>query len=237
VAVPVERKLIRNGSMNVEVDDVPAAAERVKQTVIAAEGYVGNESEYQDGYGRKSASLTCRVPAEKLDAVIAELRALGEVQSVSLGAQDVTDQYFDLEIRLATQRELAQRLQALLGRQSNELSDLLEIERELARVRGEIDQMEGRKRLWDQQIAMSTLQVELAEPRPAVAPGEGGVWRTLIESFRRAGENFVLAIAAIVSVSGGLIPVVLALWVAWLLVRALLRRRKHAAALRSRPTE
>lgn len=237
VEVPSERKLIRNGSMSLEVDDVPAAIETVKETVTEADGYVGNESERQDGYGRKAASITCRVPAEQLDAVVERLRALGEVDSVSLTAQDVTDQYFDLEVRLATQRELAERLQALLGRPSNELSDLLEIERELARVRGEIDRMEGRKRLWDQQIALSTLQVDLHEPAPEIASGGGGVWRTLISSFRDAGENFVLAIAGIVSFSGGLIPVLLALWVAWIVFAALRRRRRRAKALASRPTE
>ncbi|HVS14848.1 MAG TPA: DUF4349 domain-containing protein [Thermoanaerobaculia bacterium] len=230
VAVPTARKLIRNGSLSLEVDAVPATVERVKARVEEAEGYVGNESEYQDAYGRKSASLTCRVPAERLDAVIADLRELGRVESVSIGAEDVTEQYFDLEIRLATQRELEGRLRELLRRPSNELSDLLEIERELARVRTEIDQMEGRKRFWDQQIAMSTLTVSLAEPRPKVAAGEGGVWRTLAASFRRAGENFVLAVAGIVSFTGGLVPVVLALWLAWILVRALRRRRRARAA-------
>jgi hypothetical protein len=177
------------------------------------------------------------VPAERLDEVVADLRELGRVESVSLGAEDVTEQYFDLEIRLATQRELEARLRELLRRPSNELSDLLEIERELARVRTEIDQMEGRKRFWDQQVALSTLSVSLAEPRPKVAGGEGGIWRTLAESFRRAGENFVLAVAGILAFTGGLVPVILALWLAWILFAALRRRRRRARALASRPTE
>jgi hypothetical protein len=147
---------------------------------------------------------------------------------VQLSAQDITEQYFDLEIRLANQRRLETRLLELLERRTNELSDLLEIEREAARVRGEIEQLEGRKRFWDNQVSLSTLQVELHEPRPAIAGSEGGAWRTLLDSFRRFADNFVLSIAGIIAVAGGLIPVAVALGLVIWIAGGLLRRRRRA---------
>jgi hypothetical protein len=235
VAVPTARKLIRNGSLSLEVDAVPATVERVKARVEEAEGYVGNESEYQDAYGRKSASLTCRVPAERLDAVIADLRELGRVESVSIGAEDVTEQYFDLEIRLATQRELEGRLpRAAAPHQQRALGPARD--RARAGAGAHRDRPDG-----GSQALLGPADRDVdpdSESRRAASQGrrrEGGVWRTLAESFRRAGENFVLAVAGIVAFTGGLVPVVLALWLAWILFAALRRRRRRARALASRP--
>ncbi|HUP24730.1 MAG TPA: DUF4349 domain-containing protein [Thermoanaerobaculia bacterium] len=227
-AAPIERKLIRTGSAGLEVRAVPEAVAQVKSWVEEAGGYVGDESESEDGYGVKTAYITCRIPAEQLDALVERLKGLGKVERVQLSAQDITEQYFDLEIRLANQRRLETRLLELLERRTNELSDLLEIEREAARVRGEIEQLEGRKRFWDNQVSLSTLQVELHEPRPAIAGSEGGAWRTLLDSFRRFADNFVLSIAGIIAVAGGLIPVAVTLGlVIWIAV-GLLRRRRRA---------
>jgi hypothetical protein len=231
VPAPVERKLIRTGSAGLEVEAVPEAVAQVKAWVQEAGGYVGDESEAEDGYGVRTAYLTCRVPAEKLDALVGRLKELGEVERVQLSAQDITEQYFDLEIRLANQKRLETRLLELLERDTHKLADLLEIEREAARVRGEIEQLEGRKRFWDNQVSLSTLQVELHEPRPAIAGEEGGAWRTLVESFRRFGDNFVGSVAGIIAVAGGLIPVAAAFaLVAWLVVAWRRRRRRLRAA-------
>jgi hypothetical protein len=231
VPAPTERKLIRTGSAGLEVKAVPEAIARVKTWVAEAGGYVGDESEAEDGYGVKTAYLTCRVPAERLDELVAKLKELGEVERVQLSAQDITEQYFDLEIRLANQKRLEARLLELLERRTNELSHLLEIEREAARVRGEIEQLEGRKRFWDNQVSLSTLQVEMHEPRPAIAGTEGGAWATLVDSFRRFGNNFVYSIAGIIAVAGGLIPVLFVLGLGvWLVVAWFRRRRRRRVA-------
>jgi hypothetical protein len=229
---PITRKLIRTGSAGLEVKAVPEAVAQVKSWVEQAGGYVGDESESEDGYGVKTAYLTCRVPVEQLDALVERLKELGDVERVQLSAQDITEQYFDLEIRLANQRRLEARLLELLERRTNELSDLLEIEREAARVRGEIEQLEGRQRFWDNQVALSTLQVELHEPRPAIAGEEGGAWRTLVDSFRRFADNFVLSVAGIIAVAGGLIPVAITLGLlGWVFLAWLRRRRRRGAGV------
>ncbi len=223
--VPAEdRKLIRNASLTLEVDSAVAAAVQVRALVGAVGGYVGNESLSEDGYGAKRASLTCRVPAESLDELLEQAQAQGKVESIRITADDITEQYFDLEIRLSTKSELESRLLELLDRSSNDLSDLLQIERELARVRSELDQLEGQRRFWDHQVAMATLQLELHEARPAIAGHEGGVLRTVGRAFHDAGNNFVEAVAFLISSAGGLIPIVGTLGVLiWFLLR--LRRR------------
>lgn len=223
VAVPTSRKVIRNGTMRLEVAALDAALGSLRTLLQANGGHIANESRSQDeGQGRQAA-VTCRVPAERLDEVVARLREVGREESIQLGSDDITEQYVDLEVRLRTQQQLEVRLRQLLERSSNDLSDLLEIERELARVRTEIDQMEGRKRLWDQQVSLSTLTVLLHEPRPIGGTDEGGVWRTLRQAFRQAADNFVASVADVIAATGGIIPVAAALALAFWVIRRLWR--------------
>jgi hypothetical protein len=98
----------------------------------------------------------------------------------------------------------------------------------MARVRGEIDELEGRKRFWDSQVSLSTLTVNLHEPRPVVAGEGGGVLSTLAAAFLDLGENLVGTVAWLIAAIGVVIPALVALWIAWRLWRAV-RGRKGSA--------
>lgn len=226
VAVPQERKLIHNADATLEVASVDAALARLRALTREAGGYTTSETRSRDYQHVNHGAIECRIPAGKLDSITAVLKSLGTVESLTLSTSDITEDYFDLEIRLRNQRALETRLLALLERPSNKLSDLLEAERELARVRGEIDQMEGRRRFWDNRVALSSLSVNVHEPVPTVGGEQGGAWSVLRDAFAESANNFVLAVAGIISTAGGLIPVlVVLLVVGWSLVRAWRWRR------------
>jgi len=211
--------------MTIEVKSVEVALTSLGQLVRSIGGQSTNQLERQNEYGVRTASITWLVPAERLDAAIDAVRALGKPHLLSFKTEDVTTSYFDVKVRIDTQKQLERQLVALLKRPSNRLSDLLEIEREVARVREAIDQMEGHIRLWDNQIAMSAVVITLTEPSP-IAASTGGPLPTLIASFGVAGENFVLTVAGLVAISGAVLPVVLLLaWPVWLLGRAWRRTR------------
>jgi hypothetical protein len=233
LAVPAERKIIRNGSLTLEVRRLDDALSAIRTATEKAGGYVTNESQGKDQYGARQGAITCRVPAARLDRTLAEFQALGRVEGVNVTAEDITEQYFNLEIRLRNQQDLEARFQKLLDKPGNKVSDLLEIEREMARVRGEIDELEGRKRFWDSQVSLSTLTVQLHEPRPAIVGEGGGILGTLKSAFRQLGENLVETIAWLIASLGVIIPAGIALWIAWRLWRALRSRggrpRKSAA--------
>jgi len=225
VAVPTERKVIRNGSLTVVVRALDEALSAIRSATEKAGGYVTNESQDRDTWGVRHGSITCRVPAAALDRTLAEFQSLGKVESVSVTAEDITEQYFNLEIRLRNQQELEKRFRALLDRPGNKVSDLLEIEGQMARVRGEIDELEGRKRFWDSQVSLSTLTVQLHEPNPAIGSARGGILSTLKNAIRELGENFVETVAWLISALGVVIPAGLALWIASVALRAFRRRR------------
>ncbi len=233
VAVPAERKVIRNGSLTLDVRGLDEALSAIRSATEKAGGYVTNESQGKDEYGARQGSITCRVPTASLDKTLAGFQSLGRVEGVNVTAEDITEQYFNLEMRLRNQRDLETRFRALLDKPGNKVADLLEIEREMARVRGEIDELEGRKRFWDSQVSLSTLTIQLHEPRPAIVGEGGGILGTLKSAFSRLGENLVETIAWLIASLGVIVPAVLALWIAWRLWRALRSRggrtRKPAA--------
>jgi len=227
--VPRDRKLIRDANAQLQVKVLDEAVARLKSLAEASGGYVTNEQRSRDEHGVGRGSVIARVPAGKLDSLSAGLGSLGTVERFQVSANDITEEYFNLELQLRNRRQLEARLLELLKRPANKLSDLLDAERELARVRNEIDQMEGRQRFWDNRVSLSTLTVEVHEPEPAVAGNQGGAWAALKHSFSEAADNFVLAIAGIISVSGGLVPIVVAVAiVVWLLVKWWRWRRRQA---------
>lgn len=224
-----DRKLIRNGEMTIEVKSVEVALTSLARMVRSIGGQSTDQLERQNEYGARTASITWLVPAERLDAAIDAVRALGHPRLLSFKTEDVTTSYFDVKVRIDTQQQLERQLVALLKRPSNRLSDLLEIEREVARVREEIDRLAGHIKLWDNQIAMSSVVITVAEPAP-IAASTGGPLPTLIASFGEAGENFVRTIAGLVAMSGSVLPVVLLLaGPVWLVGRAWRRTRAAAA--------
>jgi hypothetical protein len=222
-----DRKVIRTGSLGLEVKDLDAALERIRKDTAAAGGYIGSESHREIEHAVRSADITCRVPVARFDAAVGGWRALGHEESFSIAAEDITEAYSDTDVALRNQQKLETRLLELLNRQTNRLSDLLEIEKESARVRSEIETLEARKRLWDSQVALANLVVSLHEPRPTVAGEEGGPLHTLTMAFLLAANNFVDTVAEVIAAIGTIVPLLAVLIAAWLIVRALWRRRRR----------
>src|SRR5207244_6742889 len=111
----------------------------------------------------RSIDAVLRLPADQLDSALAELKKMGRVESESQKGDDVTQQYVDLQARLTNARNTEQRLTDLLRRRTGKLSDVLEVEQEVARVRGEIEQMEAERKTMSNQISFATLSLNIAE--------------------------------------------------------------------------
>jgi hypothetical protein len=223
-----DRKIIRSGSLALEVKDLDSALGKIRTDTTAAGGYVASESHREAEHGVRSAEITCRVPVARFDAAVGTWRALGREEAFSIAAEDITEAYSDTEVALRNQQKLEARLLELLNRQTNRLSDLLEIEKEAARVRSEIETLEARKRLWDGQVMLANLVVSLHEPRPSVAGNEGGPLHTLSMAFLLAADNFVGTVAEVIAALGTLVPLLAVAVAAWLILRAWWRRRRRS---------
>lgn len=178
------RKIIRNGSLDLLVSDVGQSIEKIGSLVTAAGGFV--EKSTQTNSGGHSASLTVRVPADRLDQVIAQIKALAtNVDRESVEVRDVTREYIDLDSRLRNaQAEEAQYLQIL--KRAATIKDTLDVTEKLSDVRGRIEQLQGEMKFLTAQIDMSTLEISLrAEVDATVA---GIHWRPLRQAKIAASE-------------------------------------------------
>jgi hypothetical protein len=157
-----QRKIITNGTLVVQIDDYDAARAAVDAVVQKLGGHAGSADVARDAHGKAtSAMLVLRIPADRFDEAVKQLSALGQVLTEQIRAEDVTADYTDLAARLANARRLEARLLELAAQKTSGVTDLLQVEQELARVREQIETMEGRIRLYDDQVSLATLNLQL----------------------------------------------------------------------------
>ena len=156
-AAEATRLLIRRAALDVVVDDVARAAARAQAILVRSNGYVEREQRAE-----RSATFTLRVPEASLEAVLDSLATLGRVESRTLSAEDVTEQAIDLDARLKALLVTRDRLRQLHEKAST-VSDVIAVERELARVQGEVDSLEGRLKHLRTSAALAEVQLSVRQ--------------------------------------------------------------------------
>jgi len=116
---------------------------------------------YHDGTVT-TATFVLRIPVGSHDDVVRQLSLLGKVEAESSQGDDITAQYVDLDSRMRNARALEERLLELVKTHTGTVGELLTVETELSRVRGEIEQMQGQLKAWDELVALSTITVQLS---------------------------------------------------------------------------
>ncbi len=191
-AEEVRRLVAYNVALAIEVKEFGPAKEKLLQAVEKSGGYVGEASTAETPGQPQRADYTLRVPAEKLPALLAELRALGRVQNEQLSTDEVTEQVVDLEARLRNARSTEQRLIAVLNERAGKVKDILEVEREIARTREEIERMDAQRVNLMNRVQLATVQVALLEEFKAqLQPTPIGTWTRLNNAFVDGYEDFV----------------------------------------------
>jgi hypothetical protein len=218
--------IIRTGDVAVQVDSLDQAIAPVRQLAITLGGYVGNVSMTTGAYEVRSASLELKIPALRFDDALTGIRPLGKVERSSATAEDVGEEYVDISARVANARRLEARLVDLLAKRTGKLDDVLAVERELARVREEIERYEGRIRYLGTRAAISTIVVTVHEKAPIIASSPGR--NVLAQAFVNMWRNFVRVVAASIEFLGVLIP---ALALAWAIAAALRRWRRRTVPM------
>ena len=162
-AIPAPPMILRTAQITVIAASLDKARVGVDEIIQRFGGYIGDLNVTSPSDGPRKLTATLRIPAGQLDAALAEVKKLGRVESESQSGQDVTAQYVDLEARLGNARNTERRLIDLLNQRTGKLSDVLEVETELGRVREEIERMEGERRLMTKQVEFATVTATLSE--------------------------------------------------------------------------
>jgi len=208
--------IIRTASASIEVDSLQPAVALLGQLATSVGGYVAGSGIETGKNQLRQAFIQLKIPAARFDEVVAGLTPIGKLESVNVDAQDVGEEFVDVTARMENARRLERRLIDLLATRTGKLKDVLDVERELARVREEIDRYEGRLRYLKAHTAMSTLSVTVHEPMPVVGTAGKSV---MGEAFTQAWRNFVVLLSLAVQSLGVVLPLGFIAAVAWVVTR------------------
>src|SRR5438132_3997761 len=162
-AALANRKLIRNATVDLEIVSFNDALQKITTFANEERGYVATTSSEKQANGKLKGQIIVKVLPENLDRFLQKLRGLGELKNQTLGTEDITKAYFDTDARLKNARVMEQRLVDMLKKKSDDINDLLQVEKELGRVREQIEQMQGELKFWDSQVQFATVTILLAE--------------------------------------------------------------------------
>ena len=163
VSALANRKLIRNATVELEIVSFDTAVQKITAFANEERGYVATTSSAKQANGKLRGEVVVKVVPENLDRFLQKVRGLGELKNQTLGAEDVTKAYFDTDARLKNARVMEQRLIDMLKTKTGKVSDLLQVEKELGRVREEIEKMQGELKYWDSQVNFATVTISLSE--------------------------------------------------------------------------
>jgi len=201
LAADLQRKIIYEAEVSLVVTDFSSAETEMPRLVKEHGGYLADVSIDRTVGERRSGRWQARIPVDRFEPFLAAVSSLGVPESRSQTAQDVTEEYIDLGTRIANKKRLEERILELLKDSEGKIKDVIEVERELARVRGEIEQMEGRLRYLTNRIDLTTVTITAREQRdyvppeaPTLASRIRQAWETSLVSLRRFGEGVMVAI-------------------------------------------
>lgn len=155
----IERKITYNIYLSLQVEDLNQEIERLTQDVKNMGGYVA-ESYHDNSTGNDNARVTLKIPTNQLDQFQASLSERGKILNQQSTANDITAQYYDAETRLHNWEAQEQRYLELFKEAKN-LDEILKVEDALNNIRLQIEQLKGQLKLWDHEVAYSTVQLNL----------------------------------------------------------------------------
>jgi hypothetical protein len=195
----LDRKLIYTARVKLETSDLDQFAKALVQQVELFDGVLTNYQDERTSGDLRSGMWTLRVPSGQFDAALQWLDSSANLVSKQVKSQDITEEFVDLEARLQNKRNTEQRLKTLLDERPGKLDEILSVERELDRVREEIERVEGRFRFVKDQLALSTIEI-MASTRVEYVSKDVGLgqrakeaWEGSILEIQNSSTNLLVA--------------------------------------------
>lgn len=206
-----ERKVIKNATIELSVESFDAKFQEIVNLTNSLGGFVANSDTWVSG-DKKGGQITLRVPEVKFYEAINNVSGLGKVIRKSLYGDDITQQYIDQEARLKNLRQEEQRFSEIL-QQAKNVDEILRVENEIFRVRGEIEAITAQLQYWDHAVSLSTIQVTLTEQRPPETKlepqGFAGLGRRMVQAFIGTTNRLIDLLARFLVLIGSAGPVLI----------------------------
>lgn len=188
--------VVRTASVTLSTKDFSGIRESVERIVTTRHGFLQRLETAGHAGTARSLNASLRIPSSDLPATLAELRKLGTVEQETQSGEEVTQQYTDLVARLSNSRNTEKRLVQVLADRTGKLGDVLLVEKEIDRVRGEIEQMEAEQRDMNKRVQFATVTLRVVEEFKAEmsSPSTSVVtrlWNAFVEGIKGARENLL----------------------------------------------
>lgn len=218
------RKLIKNGTLEFETQDLQTTLNTIKQAAQLAGGYLSNEHSTTI-HNQIWNTITVRVPSSEFDHFIATIsKGVKQFDKREIESQDVTEEFIDLQARIEAKKKLEQRFHEIL-KTANTVKDILEVEAEAGKIREEIERAEGRLKFLKNQTAMSTIKIDFYKTTEVVTVAES----TFISSIKNGLANGVRIIEAVIIGLANIWPLLILGLGGWFLYRHNIRKAKTQA--------
>lgn len=208
-----QRAIIRTGQVELSVEEFDTAERSLRRTVEGYGGFVSDstvEVNRVDNATYRTGTLVLRVPGENFSAMMEDAKAVGELHSSSVDSEDVTDRLVDMTARLDNLEAERDRLRQLY-RNATDTEDVLAVEGRLSDVQGEIERLEARKQELERRVALSTIRINLREPRPDPTPLDVDRWydTPVVSAFLESVDGVVTTLRAFVVAGAYALPYLL----------------------------
>ena len=234
-ATATERKIIYVAQVSLVVEDFDKIERELPQLVKQFGGYLADTTIDRTQGAYRTGQWMVRIPVENYEDFLLGLEKLGIPEHRTQTAQDVTEEFVDLEARIANKQKLEQRILQLVDDRDGKIKDVIEVERELARVREEIERMVGRLRYLANRAALTTVTITVREEKDYVPPQApsftsriGTAWTYSTQNLLKFGENTVVELVAFSPWLVIWIPIILLACWGWKRLRTRLFNRPAA---------
>jgi hypothetical protein len=227
-----QQYIICNAQLTLIISDIEEAAKEIQQKAGQLQGYVASLELYDLTQERRAGRISLRIPEDKFELALAMLEEVGKVKNKNISEEDVTLQYIDLEARIVNMEAQEKRLRDLLDR-AEKVEEVLEVEKELWRVRGNLESMIAEFKHLKQRVSYSSINIYLEEKDPLAT--------SLVEdlgTLEKVGNLLALntnrllkGISNLIIVSIGSLPILVPLVLLFLLIRKIavvVKERKKA---------
>lgn len=200
---PSERKIITTGQVALIVKVYDPFYKALEQQLQQVGGYVSNLEATRDSGSVRYATITIRIPPARTNLMVSWLREQGMIQSENIKAEDVSEEYYDIQARLANAKRLEARLLDMVQKNTGKLADLVMLEEKIGEVRENIEQMEGRIRNMDRLISLATLTLNIQvqgstiAATPTFASRALHAWKHSLKALKEVSQSGLLALIVI----------------------------------------
>ncbi|BEP29176.1 DUF4349 domain-containing protein [Helicovermis profundi] len=230
------RKIIKNGNFSIEVEDFDKTITSIYQIVKNYNGYIENFSSYDNGKyissidkKLKSGNITIRIPENKFYDFFNLAGDFGEVNNKNIYTSDITSQYRDYENEVANLEVREKKLREIMNEAKN-IKDVIEVERELSLVRGEINRYKGNLKNWDEEVSLSSINISIVEVEKLnkeVNPIDKSIWQKSKEGLITNINKMVTFVQILIVLAISNLPIIIILTIIASLIYIYYKKKKN----------